>query len=609
MEHCNPFARFAGLASRGGARIVRAWMRGASLCPLVGLVLVLTLPDAAAGTVQGLNSRAQPVDLQDSGDYWIDTSGQFTPEQVASSSEIAWKPTRTDAVYPVRSGDSVWVRFSAMPPSGSGAWFVQIANPSIDRISLYTPGGAGNWQEGRAGDLVAVSQWPAPHRFPLLPIAGTAQGPTQYLLRLENGYPFSAALQLVSESHLNYSTQRLSLILGMFFGLIGLTAVVCALGAALLRDTAYGLYALSVTLTGLALASVTGIGGLHLWPDWPWWNDLSTTILPMLTVSASLLCISHAVSLPERSRGLHWLMVGQAALGVVVAATLALLPAASRMTLFLPALLLLVLGGTAGLAGAWRRGDRIALWLILAYLPISAAGGWSLARDAEWVSPGFFTDYGMLLGVALNLPMVMLVLMLRSQRRRATMRRVHAMERIDPATGLINAQVFAERLSGMIARSGRMRQQGIVLLIDLVNSEQVQRDFGRKVADGLPLHMAKQLMSVARDIDSVARLSTWRFGMLVEGPLSAADAAALGPRIVARCLMYREAMSGHCTAQAHVAYTIVPYKGLNAHELMAQLGRRLADTPADSKRAVFILADGSDGGASASRHSPLGKSA
>jgi len=65
------------------------------------------------------------------------------------------------------------------------------------------------------------------------------------------------------------------------------------------------------------------------------------------------------------------------------------------------------------------------------------------------------------------------------------------------------------------------------------------------------------------------------------------------------------AVSGHCTAQVHVAYALVPYQDLNAHELLAQLGRRLADTPADSKRAVFMLPDASNG--ASSRHSPLSK--
>jgi hypothetical protein len=42
-------------------------------------------------------------------------------------------------------------------------------------------------------------------------------------------------------------------------------------------------------------------------------------------------------------------------------------------------------------------------------------------------------------------------------------------------------------------------------------------------------------------------------------------------------------------AQVRVAYALVPLHGSNAQGLLAQLEERLASTPADSKRAVFML--------------------
>lgn len=607
LWRCKPFARFARASGSSFARTVRALLAGVNMCLLAGSALALTSPNASARTVPDLDTSAQPVALQDSGDYWIDSSGRFTAEQVAGGADIPWKPTRADAVYPVTSGDSMWVRFNMPPLPEAARWYLEVPDAAINRASLYTLDGAGNWHEQRAGDLVAVSRWPVPHRFPLLPIAGSAQGPTQYLLRLENGQAFSAPLQFISESRLNYSEQRVSLILGMFFGLTGLAALVSALSAALLHDTTYGFFSLCVALTGLTLASVTGMGGLYLWPDWPGWNDVATTVLAMLTVSATLLCISAAVSLPERSRWLHRLMVGQAVLGALAAAALALLPAAARTDLFIPVLLLLAFSGMLVMAGAWRRGDRFALWLMLAYLPVLAAGGWSLARHAGLVPMSFFTEYGLQLGFALHLPVVMVVLVLRSQHRRETMRRIQGLDRIDPATGLINAHVFTERLSRMIARSGRMRHQSAVILIDLVNSGQILHDFGRKAVDELPLCVAERLLSIAREIDSAARISELRFGMLLEGPFSAEDAAALGPRIVARCLMPYDGMRQRCVAQVHVAYALVPYQGSDARDLLAQLEERLTAAPADGKRAVFMLAGSSR--AASPRRSPLTTSA
>ncbi|UUZ64911.1 diguanylate cyclase [Polaromonas sp. P1-6] len=576
-----------------------------TLSLLVGSLLALTSLDARSRTVLDLDTHTQPVALDDWGDYWIDTTGKFTAQQVTNTAAIPWKPTRTDAIYPVTSGYSMWVRINVPPAPDAERWYLEVPYPSIDRTSLYTLDSAGNWNEQRAGDLVAVSKWPVPHRHPLLPIALSAEVPTKYLLRLENGHAFSAPLQFISEGRLSYSEQRVSLILGIFFGLTGLAALISALSALSLRDSAYGFYTLCVALMGLTQATVTGIAGLHLWPGWPWWSDISTSVLPMLTVSATLLFISAAVALPERLLRLHWLMVGQAGLGVGMAVVLALLPAAARMDLFIPILLLLQASGMLVLAWAWRRGDRFAPWLMLAYLPVIAAAGWTLARNAGLVPISFFTQHGMQLAVALHLPIVMVMLMLRSQHRRENIRRIHGLDRVDPATGLINGHVFAERLIRMIARSGRLHHQSAVMLIDLVNSEQIQRDFGRKAADDLPLRVAERLLSTAREIDSAARLSERRFGMLVEGPFSAEDAATLGPRIVARCLMPYKGLHVDCVAQVHVAYAVVPNQGANAQGLLAQLEERLAAAPAAGKRAVFML--GETPATAASRRSRLRK--
>jgi GGDEF domain-containing protein len=284
-------------------------------------------------------------------------------------------------------------------------------------------------------------------------------------------------------------------------------------------------------------------------------------------------------------------MLGVAVLGVLVAAALLWLPVALRRDIFVPVLWSLRLSGLLVLTWAWRRGDRFAPWLLLAYLPIFTASGWTLAANAGLAPFGFFTRYGMQLGVALHLPVGMLVLMLRSQHRRENTRRIQGLDRVDPATGLINGHVFAERLLRTMARSERLNQQSAVLLIELTNTEQIERDFGGKAADELPLRVADRLLSITRVIDSAARLSDRHFGMLVEGPFSAEEAAMLGPRVVARCLMPYDHLHVDCVAQVRVVYALVPYRGMDAQDLLELMEDRLAAVPANSKRAVFTLGD------------------
>ena len=143
--------------------------------------------------------------------------------------------------------------------------------------------------------------------------------------------------------------------------------------------------------------------------------------------------------------------------------------------------------------------------------------------------------------------------MLHSRQRCENIRRIDGLDRVDPSTGLINGHVFAVRLMRMIARSERLGQQSAVMLIDSINTEQIDRDFGRNAAEELPLRVAERLLSTAQEIDSAARLPKRRFGMLVEGPFGAEDSSSLGPRIVARYLMPYKGLYIDCVAQVRVA--------------------------------------------------------
>jgi len=178
---------------------------------------------------------------------------------------------------------------------------------------------------------------------------------------------------------------------------------------------------------------------------------------------------------------------------------------------------------------------------------------------------------------------------LRSQQRREHNRRLQGFDKIDPATGLGNAQMFAQGLGRMMARSTRLKYQSAVLVIDIINVDLIRKNYGARSAEELPLQVAGRLLAAARDIDSVARLGDLRFGMLIEGPLSPEEAATEGPRIVARCLMPFKDKPIDWVAQVRVAQTIVPTQRADAQQVINRLEGLLANVSPESKRAVFTL--------------------
>lgn len=559
------------------------------LCAAAWVVAALAQP-CLARTVLELDTGHQPVPLLDWGDFWIDPHASATPADVATDPAVAWAPTARGSIYPLRGGQALWIRFTVPPAPDKERWYLEIPYPGVNRAILYTPDSAGQWIPQAAGDTLPVATWPVPNRHPILPIEVSAEEPRTYLLRVENPHSFSAPLQFVSEAYLSRSGQQTSLILGTYFGLAGLALVLALISALSLRDSTYAYYGLWVAMMGLSQASLTGIAGLHLWPGLPVWNDTAPRVLPVLTAASLLWFFSAVVSLRERSRPLHRLLAALAGLGVLMTGVIAMAEPAVRYQLMVPYILTALVAGTAAVTWAAWRGDRYGAWLLAGMAPVIAGAMFPIARAWGLIPVSFWTNHAMQIGIAIELPVVLALLMLRSQQRREHHRRVQGMDRLDPATGLINAVVFTERLARMLARSQRLKHRGAVLLVDIVNIEQIRRDYDRRSAEELPLRVAGRLLSAAREIDSVARLSDFRFGMLIEGPLTLEEMAAAGPRVVARCLMPFRNKPLDWVAQVRIAQTQVPVVGDNdPARLIERLEAVLAAAPAESKRAVFTL--------------------
>jgi len=569
-----------GLFERG-CRMGAAW-----------LLLAVLLLAGPAGAREALvfDTDAQPVALSDGGEAWLDTTGRAGPQQVAHDAAIAWTPTDPQRIYRLGPEASLWIRFTVPPAPTTERWYLEIPYPALDQATLYTVDGAGQWTASSAGDAIRVASWAIPHRFPILPVQVSSQAPQVHLLQVRNRTTFSGPLQFVSDSHLSRSEQRVSLALGVYFGLAALAVILALLGAATLRDHAYALYAFSVVLMGLTQATITGLGGLHLWPYWPWWNDMAPQVLPLFAICSLQLFFAEVVSLRERSRILYGVLLAMALAAAPLAIYMMVSPVGQeRLGLLLAYVAIATCGGMGVTLWAALRGDRYAPWLLVGVLPVVLGAVPPLARAAGIVPISFWTHHGMQIALAIELPVMLVVLMMRSQHRREHVRRIQGLDRIDPATGLINAAVFHERLVRLITRSQRLRFRSAMLLVDIANIEQLRRQFDNDAAREITLRVAGRLLSVAREIDTVARLSEHRFGILLEGPLHADEVAEAGPRVVARCLMPFRNRPLEWAAHVRVAQALIPMDGTDPAQLIGRLELLLASAPSDGRRAVFML--------------------
>lgn len=565
-----------------------------AVAALLFLACILFAGQSSARDPLKFDPVRQPVMLHDTGEAWVDESGKAEVHDVMNDAGIRWHPTGDNNIYRLDKGQALWIRFTAPPAPSAERWYLEIPYPGVDRVTLFVQNSAGEWTARSAGDTIALSAWPLPHRHPVMPVSVSPQAPRVHLLRIQNGTIFGAPLQFVSDSYMGRNEQGISLMLGIYFGLVVLAVMLAVTGAVTLQDPGYWLYSMSAVLMALTQATITGLAGLHLWGDWPWWNNIAPQVLPLFAIASLQIFLAEVVSLRERSRLLYKLLVLGGLASIPLAIYLVLTPdVMDRLRLIVVFFIAATVAGLGVVVWAAIRGDRYAPWLLLGSSPVAIVALFPIARAAGLIPISFWTTHGMQFAIAAELPILLIVLAMRSQHRREHVRRIQGLDRIDPATGLINAAVFHERLVRLIARSQRLKFRSAMLLVDIGNIEQIRRQFDSDSARELTLRVAGRLLSVAREIDTVARLSEHRFGILLEGPLHADEVAEAGPRIVARCLMPFKGRPLEWSAHVRVAQALIPMDGTDPSQLIGRLEMLLASAPADSRRAVFMLSKAS----------------
>jgi diguanylate cyclase (GGDEF)-like protein len=98
----------------------------------------------------------------------------------------------------------------------------------------------------------------------------------------------------------------------------------------------------------------------------------------------------------------------------------------------------------------------------------------------------------------------------------------------DELTGLPNRRLFQDRLDSAIERARRTGTHVALLLIDLDNFKQVNDTAGHHAGDQLLKHVGNLFTGRVRRSDTVARTGGDEFSVILEEPMTRADAARVG---------------------------------------------------------------------------------
>lgn len=551
------------------------------------LSCLLSLTGAYGRTILDLDEIRQPVLLQDWGDGWVDATGTKTIEQIAALPSTAFSPTGGGRRYFLAPGEALWIKLGIPPAPDDKRWYLKLTEPGLERVDLYTRGSDGNWIVQRAGDRLPVADWPLPNVYPVFPVRVSAEEPTYYALRIESSQSFHVPVAFENESGLSTSLQQASLIHGLYFGLLMMVAGFSLCTAVAMREPTHALFGVWAIALSLAVASALGVGGMHLWPNHAPWNTVAKYVLPVAALVPLLLFTSQAISLRARKPWLAWAFLLLAASVALVAAVLGMVESRLAVQITLAVCVATALVCCASTCWAFSQGDRFAGWLLAGFVPLLAALAFIVAHAMAWVPNSALVRYAMALATGLALPLIFLALMLRSQEKRNYQSRISQIDRVDPATGLINDLVFVHRLRSMIERSTRQNQQSAVVFMDIANRADILAEYGRRNSLKVTLRLAGRLSTMLRDVDSVARLGESRFGLLIEGPVPPDRIKAMASKVFARCIAPFSGLPIGLILKPKIAVIVVPQDAASPEAAIALLDRMLLEAPPDFRRNIF----------------------
>lgn len=554
------------------------------------------------GLLAGFTALAQPaaaplvlenggsIPLEGRALYRVAPIAVQTPDELESQGAgMGWNVREAGQQHRL-DGEALWIRFDA-DVRGDEAWYFTVASSGIDRVQMFHRADDGRWVVQEAGDSRAVSQWPVPGRVPTFELARPTGQPVPYWVRIEHArVDFGAELTLRSQSSLLAVREREQFLMGGYFGVAALLALVALANAATWRDRNFAAYAIYLITFTLGQAAYLGVGAQHLWNDELQWNALSTFLLPGLSAVAALWFVQVVTEPARFSR-----LLNQAVWGLILALMVAvLLDAAFPSRTVMHVRLLLTTAALALVAVligyVWRKGDDAEIRIIaLGFVPVVVMALFPIARGLGLLPNSLFTRYGLAIGAAVEMPILFYALSRRGSRRREAQLRASALPRTDALTGLADRRNLLQRMEASLKRARSQRHTCALLVVRLGNYDAIATDYGREMLDRALVVTASHLRRCAADIDLAARVGERDFALLLEGPTSSDLANARAQQVVASGLRPSAALPPELTLRLLVTAAALPGEQVDAASTLQWMLATSAAVRPDTRKQIRML--------------------
>lgn len=446
------------------------------------------------------------------GSFNLPLGSALEPEKIWQYRLPISKPANPTGVWSIDATQLTAAKFT-LAAHAEHIYTLEFPVVRLDQVDVFwrTPGGP--WGHGRAGDTVALSQWPVVGQYPTFVLHFASLPATMDVLVVMKNVGFAEVSSVISADRESRERRLLQAnAAGLMIGASVMVLLICLLMSAVYRSpgTIYLLvYCVAVTL-GAVL--INGYGAIWFTPEWPYFNDSSKPFAASL-ISAAMLCVCLAClnrdSVSSLARSIAWVLVA-ALLALGIAQATVLSPVWRLAGGAGGAAVVIVMGLGLGI-DSWRRGDRLAYWVVIAVV--------LFACSAAVVTRGFFVIRGVdvfsTLTTAFLLSSILAlrqVLVLRERYGRDVLGRAETNRYRDPLTALLSYEGFERAVENLSVRQHSGGGVAQLLYFSLQELDNFRAQDGYVVWQRDLVRFAAVLHKVLGEGWHIARLSNSKFG-------------------------------------------------------------------------------------------------
>jgi diguanylate cyclase (GGDEF)-like protein len=459
--------------------------------------------------------------------------------------------------------ETLWLRITIPNEIKNYIDHIEVTNPFIDLVKIFTPLDNDEYMIQQAGDSIPFNERPYALRTFVFDLEANdnADKAKPIYLQIKSGGALSFAINLWQKKENIKHAVNSHTLLGFYFGMIIIMALYNLLIFFTIHERSYLLYVLYISCLALFTASLSGFGYQYLWSS-PHWAQISTVSFMGMVIFTAFMFTREFLNTSQNTPILDRLILFM--MGLTLIQICISLSGEVSLAIKMGIPLGIAFSPIVWFAGilSWKSGYRPARFFITAWTLFLITVMISGLTHAGFLSVNLMTTYAMQFGSALEVILLSLALADRItvlKIEKEEMQKIHlkqleeynlSLEKMvdertmelnrtaeiardkaemlkeaneelkiiatrDGLTGLLNHQTFIEQLSHMVDNAKRYEYYLSILIIDADNFKNINDTYGHQAGNEVLKLISNVIKINVRESDIAARYGGEEFAVVL----------------------------------------------------------------------------------------------